>query len=236
MEDAAMAYDLWYWTGIPGRGEFVRQALEAGGITYRDCAREQGDAAMIADMKTRVPEPFAPPYLVAGERVIAQTANILDWLGRHHGLAPKDEAGRLAALQYQLTIADMVVEAHDAHHPIGSGLYYAEQKPEAARRAEDFRDNRMPKYLGYFERALGRHDWLVGERWSYADLSLFHLFDGLRHAFPRRMKHVEADAPRLVAHHLRVAGLPEFADYLVSDRRLPYGDGLFRYYAELDAA
>ncbi len=231
-----MTYDLWYWTGIPGRGEYVRQALEAAAIPYRDCAREQGDEALMADMKMRRPEPFAPPYLVTDALVIAQTANILDWLGRHHGLAPADEAGQLAAAQYQLTIADMTAEAHDVHHPIASGLYYQDQKGEAVRRAEDFRENRMPKYLGYFERALDEGDWLVGERWGYADLSLFHLFDGLRHAFPRRMKTVEAATPRLVAHHLRVAGIPEFADYLVSDRRLPYGEGLFRYYAELDWA
>lgn len=230
-----MTYQLWYWTGIPGRGEFVRLALEAGGIAYRDCAREQGDEALMADMAKRRPEPFAPPYLVAGDLVIAQTANILAWLGRHHDLAPRDEPGRTLVAQHQLTIADMVAEVHDTHHPVASGLFYEDQKPEAARRAADFREHRIPKYLGYFDRALAGRDWLAGDRWSYADLSLYHLLCGLRHAFPRRMKSVEAAAPNVTALHRRVTGLAELSDYMVSDRRLPFGDGIFRFYPELNA-
>ncbi len=231
-----MAYELWYWTGIPGRGEFVRLALEAAGIPYRDCAREQGNEALMADMKSRRPEPFAPPYLFADDQVIAQTANILAWLGRHHGLAPADEAGRTLVAQYQLTIADMVAEAHDVHHPVGIGLYYEDQKPEAARRAEEFRDQRMPKYLHYFDRAIDDREWLVGDVRSYADLSLFHLIKGLRFAFPRRMLRLEPELPRLIALRDRVASLPELADYLASDRRFPFSNGIFRYYAELDKA
>jgi hypothetical protein len=38
--------DLYYWPGIPGRGEFVRLALEAGKIPYRDVAIEAGDEGM----------------------------------------------------------------------------------------------------------------------------------------------------------------------------------------------
>lgn len=231
-----MAYDLWYWTGIPGRGEFVRLALEAGGIPYRDRAREEGDEALLADMERRDPRPFAPPYLVAKGLVIAQTANILAWLGREHGLAPKAEAGQTLAAQYQLTIADAVDEAHDVHHPIAGMLYYEDQKPEAKRRAEDFRKSRLPKYLGYFDHALKDGGWLVGETWSYADLSLYHLIEGLRFAFPKRMKSVEKDMPRISAHRDRVAGLPELSDYLASDRRLPFGNGIFRNYPELDGA
>ena len=34
-----MTYDLYYWPGIQGRGEFVRLALEAAGADYRDVAR-----------------------------------------------------------------------------------------------------------------------------------------------------------------------------------------------------
>ncbi|MDB5687786.1 MAG: putative glutathione S-transferase [Rhizorhabdus sp.] len=228
------AYELWYWTGIPGRGEFIRLALEAAAVPYRDCARELGNEALMADMKSRRPEPFAPPYLVADGQVIAQTANILAWLGRHHDLAPADEVGRALVAQYQLTIADMVAEAHDVHHPVGMGLYYEDQKPEAARRAEEFRDQRMPKYLQYFDRALGDRDWLVGDRRSYADLSLFHLVKGLRFAFPKRMHSLEDEVPRVMALRERVAALPELSDYLASDRRFPFSNGIFRYYAELD--
>jgi glutathione S-transferase len=233
-----MTYELWYWSGIPGRGEFVRLALEAGGIAYVDKAFEAGDEAMMADIKTRLPEPFAPPYLVAGDLVIAQVANILLYLGDAHGLAPADVAGRHFVHQVQLTIADMTAEAHDTHHPVALMDYYEDQKPEAARKAADFRANRMPKFLGWFERALARSggDWLAGERWSYADLSLHQLVNGLSFAFPKRMQALAGDHPRLLALRDRVAALPELEGYFASDRCQPFGEGIFRHYPELDGA
>jgi glutathione S-transferase len=231
-------YDLWYWAEIPGRGEFVRLALEAGGIKYRDRAREEGSEAILKDMETRKGRrPFAPPYLVAGKTCIAQTAAILLWLGEQHGLAPKGDAGRLFAHQLQLTIADMVAEAHDVHHPVGVSLYYEDQKPEAARKAEGFRKERMPKFLDYFEAVLAaaKGDWLTGKRWSYADLSLFHLVEGLDYAFPKRMKTLGKKYPKVMALRDRVAALPALADYLASPRRIPFNDGgIFRHYPELD--
>jgi glutathione S-transferase len=171
--------------------------------------------------------------------VIAQVANILLYLGDTHGLAPSDPAGRHLAHGVQLTVADMVVEAHNVHHPVGVSDYYQDQKPEAARAAEGFRDERIPKFLGWFERTLtpSHGDWLTGSRWSYADLSLFQLVEGLRYAFPERMAAVEPDHPKVIALHNRVAALPELQDYLGSDRRIPFNeDGIFRHYPELDAA
>jgi glutathione S-transferase len=234
-----MTYDLWYWPTIPGRGEFVRLALEAGGIPYRDRARTEGEAGLMRDMNRRADQPpFAPPYLVAGRRVIAQTANILLFLGAKHRLAPASEVGRLWVNQLQLTIADAVAEAHDVHHPVAVGAYYEDQREEALRAAESFREERMPKYLGWFEQILkSRGDWLAGgKRWSYADLSLFHLVEGLDFAFPKRMKHLARSLRGVRALHDRVAALPELSDYLASDRRLPFGNGIFRSYPELDAA
>jgi glutathione S-transferase len=232
-----MPYELWYWPGIPGRGEFVRLSLEAGGIAYVDQALDHPDALM-DDIKARSPEPFAPPYLVAGDLVIAQVANILLYLGDEHGLAPRDKAGRYFAHQAQLTISDMVAEAHDTHHPVELMSYYEDQKPEAARRAADFRANRIPKFFGWFERALERSsgDWLTGSSWCYADLSLFQLVDGLRFAFPRRMAALDGKWPKMMGLYARVAALPELQAYLASDRRQPYGEGIFRHYPELDGA
>lgn len=230
-----MAYELWYWPGIPGRGEFVRLALEAGGIAYREM---NADHDVADDIGGRRPEPFAHPYLVVDGLVIAQVANILLFLGDRHRLAPEDDAGRHLAHGVQLTVADMVVEAHDTHHPVAMMDYYEDQKPEARRRAADFRAKRMPKFLGWFERLLERSagDWLTGDRWSYADLSLFQLVDGLNFAFPKRMAALAGDHPRVMALHARVRDLPELAGYFGSDRRPSYGEGIFRHYPALDAA
>lgn len=239
-----MPYELYYWPQIQGRGEFVRLALEEAGAEYTDVARGPGGIAALQrlmDGAGAARPPFAPPFLKDGEVLIAQTANILLYLGRRHGLAPREEAGRLWAHQLQLTIADVVDEAHDTHHPIASGLYYEDQQAEARRRAADFIATRIPKYLGYFERVLERNPHgdrhLVGRRVSYCDLSLFQLVAGLRYAFPRAMAQLEPGFPRVIGLHDRVASRPRVDAYLKSARRIAFNEhGIFRHYPELDAA
>jgi len=227
---------LYYWPGIQGRGEFVRLALEDAGAPYVDVARGPGGmAAMERLLEQKKNPPFAPPFLAAGRLLIAQTPNILLYLGTRLRLAPADEAGRLWVHQAQLTMADWLVEAHDVHHPIGSGLYYEEQKPESKRRAADFLAHRVPKYLDYFEGLLPKGGYLLGRRASYADLSLFQMVEGMRYAFPRAMRRLEGRYPRVLGLHERVAARPGIARYLASERRLPFNEqGLFRHYPELD--
>ena len=235
---AARHYDLWYWAEIPGRGEFIRLALEAAGIPYRDRAREEGSDALVRDMERRKGRrPFAPPYLVAGDLCIAQTANILLFLSDRHGLCPQDEASRFFAHQLELTIVDAVEEAHDVHHPVAGSLFYHEQRAEALRAAEAYRGQRMPKFLGYFESLLeDGGPWLLGPERCHADLSLFQLIEGLTYAFPERMRTLAPDYPLSMALRDRVRALPELADYFASDRRIPFNeDGIFRHYPELDA-
>ena len=237
-----MRYELYYWPEIQGRGEFVRLALEDGGAEYVDVARtHRGDSAMMRFLESRGVDhpPFAPPFLKAGKLLIAQTANVLLFLGPRLGLAPKNDAGRLWVHQLQLTIADWVVEVHDAHHPISGGLYYEEQKREAKRRAKDFTAERLPKFLDYFERLLKRNPkaagYLTGRTASYVDLSMFQMIAGLRYAFPRSMTGMEGKYPRLIALHDRVSARPRIAAYLSSARRLPFNQqGIFRHYPELD--
>jgi glutathione S-transferase len=235
-----MRYELYYWPEIQGRGEYIRLALEEAGADYLDVARRSGgtDRMMALMGSARLDHrPFAPPFLRAGKLMIAQTANILLYLGSRHDLAPKPEAGRLWAHQLQLTIADFVVEIHDTHHPIASGLYYEDQKQEAKRRTEDFRQRRVPKYLGYFDDVIrkSRGPFLLGRRLNYPDLSLFQLVEGLRYALPQMMRRFERKVPRVAEVHDRVAGRPRIAAYLASERRIPFNEmGIFRYYKELD--
>src|SRR5574341_2337162 len=220
-----MRYELYYWPEIQGRGEFIRLALEEAGADYVDIARlpRRGMARLTRFLESRLitRPPFAPPFLKGGKLVIAQTANILLFLGPRLGLAPKDEAGRLWAHQLQLTIADWLVEVHDSHHPISGGLYYEEQKREAKRHARDFRRERLPKFLDYFEQVLKRNPkqagYLLGKRISYIDLSLFQMIEGLRYALPRAMARQERRHPRLIALHDRIAARPRIAAYLKSE-------------------
>lgn len=240
-----MRYELFYWPGIQGRGEFVRLALEAAGADYVDVARETGvglgmDSMLAAmegaDLKR---PPFAPPFLRAGKQVIAQTANVLQFLGPRLGLVPKSAESRLWAHQLQLTVEDLVVDIHDTHHPVAASLYYEDQKPESLRRARYFTSERAPELLGYFEKVLqrngGESGHMVGRAFSYVDCSMFQVVEGLRYAFPRLMVDLEKTIPGLVALHDRVARRPGIAAYLASERRLPFNEsGIFRHYPELD--
>jgi glutathione S-transferase len=237
-----MPYELYYWPTIQGRGEFVRLALEEAGAEYVDVARESktGMRAMESLMAKGKRPPLAPPFLKDGDFVIGQTAAILFYLGGKHDLAPKDEEGRLWTHQIQLTIADFVLEAHDTHHPIASGLYYEDQKEEAARRAQDFRDNRVPKYLDWFEIILARNPagskHLVGDKITYADLSLFQVVTGLVYAFPKLMRRELRKYRHVAALHDAIAKRPRIKAYLDSPRRIAFNEsGIFRHYPELDA-
>ncbi len=238
-----MRYELYYWASIQGRGEFVRLALEEAGAPYVDVARTAGGErrllALLDDDAIACP-PFAPPFLKAGNRLIGQTANILLFLGDRHDLAPKRDSARLWAHQLQLTIADLVDEAHDTHHPIAASLYYEDQRREAKRRAVDFIARRMPKYIGYFERVLAANPagpaHLVGGRLSYADLSLFQVVAGLQYAFPNATARFARQHRRVMALCERVAAGRRIAAYLASGRRLPFSkEGIFRHYPELDS-
>jgi glutathione S-transferase len=240
-----MRYELFYWPSIQGRGEFVRLTLEQGGADYVDVARKRGhglgiDAMMqLMEDPALVRPPFAPPFLRAGRQVIAQTANILYFLGPRLGLVPRSEATRLWVHQLQLTVEDLVVDIHDTHHPVSTSLFYEDQQPECRRRAAFFTAERAPELLGYFERVLqrnpARRGYMVGRSLSYVDLSIFQIVDGLRYAFPNMMARLEPRYSGLLALHDRVAQRPNIAAYLASNRRLPFNeDGIFRHYPALD--
>ena len=242
-----MRYVLYYWPGLPGRGEYVRLALEEGGASYVDTALlPEAAGGGVAALKPFLEggsiarPPFAPPFLRAGRRVIGQTSAILLFLGGRLALAPRDAAGKLWTHQLQLTIADLVAEAHDAHHPLGPTLYYEDQKREAKRRTGEFLASRVPKYLGYFERVIernpGRGPWMVGASLTYADLSMAQTLAGLEYAFPRTLAKALRAHSRLARLRDAVFARPRIRRYLASPRRTAFNnDGLFRHYPESGA-
>jgi len=241
-----MLYELYYWPGIQGRGEFIRLALEEGGASYRDVAAQSqakggGVPAILRVLAARgcARPPFAPPVLKAGAQLIAQTPHILFFLGERLKLAPAEEAGKLWTQQLQLTISDLYLEIFHTHHPLGDGYAYEEQKAAARRRTADFLRVRLPKFLGYFERVLAlnpaRGPWMVGARLSYADLSMAQVLAGLRYAYPIASTRALRSRPRLRALQVAVFERPRIARYLASGRRTPFNnEDLFRHYPELD--
>jgi glutathione S-transferase len=247
LREAQMAYQLYYWNSIQGRGEFVRLALEEAAADYVDITRHEGSGmgteAMFQLMESGAEKtpPFAPPFLKDGDLLISHVANILFYLGPKLGLAPADAALRYTANGLQLTITDFISEVHDTHHPISTGLYYEDQKAEAKARSAAFISDRIPKYLGYFERVLQRNSagplHIVGDEISYVDLSLFQVIEGLNYAFPNAMKSYAERYIGLAALHAAVRERPQIVAYLSSPRRLAFNeDGIFRHYTELDLA
>lgn len=247
MTASEATYSLYYWPSIPGRGEFVRLVLEQAGAAYDDVARRPeaeggGVPAIMAQLRGTGAglRPLAPPVLVHGRLRLSQMPNICGWLGVRHGLVPEDDAARAEAMQLQLTIADLVAEAHDTHHPVGKGEYYEDQKAEAKRYAAQFVAQRMPKFLRYFESVLqaneqgqGRH--LLGGSLTYVDLSMDQVLHGLAYAFPRAFELLLPEIPRLLALRDHVDGLPNIAAYRASPRCIPFNEsGIFRRYPELD--
>jgi len=240
-----VAIELYYWPGIPGRGEFVRLLLEDAGAAYVDVARQRknGLAAMMGFLQGKEEGglPLAPPFVKVGNTIVSQTANIVAFLAPRLRLVPRSEALRAEACQIQLTLADFVGEVHDTHHPIAGSLYYEDQKPAAKRRSRLFIKERLPKYLGWLEKILARNQksarkWLVGSNCTYVDLSTFQIVEGLRYAFPNAMKRLEPDVPLVIALRDRVAMRPRIAAYLRSKRRQSFNRmGIFRHYPELDA-
>ncbi|KAI1802707.1 glutathione S-transferase domain-containing protein [Daldinia bambusicola] len=247
-------YELIYWPSIPGRGEHIRLALEEGGATYTDTAQiEKGIEQVTAQIaESNVgddfnPPPFAPPILRHGDLLISQTSNILLYLGPRLGLVPSEDDDEHPDALYKVNALALTAldglsnEVHDCHHPIATGLYYEDQKEEAKRKSKDFVENRLPKFLGYFERVLqgkasGEGPWLYGGQLTYADLVLFQCVDGTKFAFRKAMAAAEKSGK--YAHVFKlydaVKERPRISEYLASKRRQDYSMGIYRYYEELD--
>ncbi len=239
MAEELMAYELYYWPTIQGRGEFVRLLLEDVGTDYVDVIRQPEtdgggmDAllAVVADSGH-----FAPPILKDGDTIVSQTPLIMDYLGTKHDLTPSDEAERRDALRLSMLLADFLVEAHDVHHPLAKEFYYEDQRDEALRRAPSFRDMRIPKFYDYFERTIAANGgYLVAGTLSHADFSLFQVIEGMRYAFPEASARLEPDHPGITALHGTIASRPRIQAYLDSSHRIAFNEhGIFRHYPELD--
>ncbi|WP_305096624.1 glutathione S-transferase [Croceibacterium aestuarii] len=233
-----MSIELWYWPEIPGRGEFVRLFMEGAEIEYEDMAREQGADALVEHMHALEGiRPFAPPYIVDGDLCIGQVAHVLAYLTDKYGLGSGELETDLQLIQLQLDITDFVAEVHSVHHPIASSLYYADQMDAAFERAQDFRANRIPKFLIHFDNALAVHGgpYSLGQQWTHVDTSLFQVMEGLDYMFPKYMRKMQGTWANLEGLQAAVPEIDGVADYLASERRMDFNeDGIFRHYEELD--
>ncbi|QIW96113.1 hypothetical protein AMS68_001631 [Peltaster fructicola] len=250
-------YELLYHPQIPGRGEFIRLAFEAVGVSYTDVANDKKDGysevqsiCMNDEINSSDGNPpiLAPPALrVPGAGpdgtalILAQTPNILFYLGEKLGLVSTAEADKYHTYQLVLTALDLNNEIHDSHHPIAPSAYYEDQSAEALKKAADVRNARLPKFFSYFERSLqhnhtnGGGKFLIGGRLSIADTTVWQVLDGAYFAFPNEMAARKAEYPELLdTFYNSVKQEPHLKQYLASGRRRAYGMGVFRHYPELD--
>lgn len=243
MADDTAEFELYYWPHIQGRGEFVRLLLEEAEADYEDVGRGEGDGGgseAVRDILGGETEAtaYAPPVIGHGDRWFSQTANICLYLAKERTLIPISVDAVHVANQLQLTLQDLLKEAHDTHHPISVADHYEDQQEAAERRAEFFVEERIPTYLDYFDgaRATSESDWMLDTGFSYIDLSTFQVLRGLEYAFPHATAACRDDVPELFALADRVSDRPRISEYLDSERRIPFNEhGIFRHYPELDA-
>ena len=234
-----MAYELYYWPTIQGRGEFVRLILEDAGADYVDVIRDaEAEGGGIEALRAFIEESghFAPPILVDGETTVSQTPLIMDYLGAKHGITPEDGDARRDALRLSMLLADFLIAAHAVHHPLAKEFYYEDQRDEALRRAPNFRDLRIPKFYSYLENTITANDGhLAAGGLSHADFALFQTVEGMRYAFPKASARLESDYPGIVTLHAEIMARPYIKAYTASGRRIPFNErGIFRHYPELD--
>ncbi|HMJ13827.1 MAG TPA: glutathione S-transferase [Polyangiaceae bacterium] len=236
-------YELYYWPMIQGRGEFVRLVLEDADQAYVDVARlpenEGGGMPALRRALSEAPLAFAPPILKYDGTWISQTTNICAFLAARHGRMPAGEGAERLASHLAATVYDFATEIHNVHHPLGSSLYYEDQKAEALRAAAAFLGHRLAKFLGFFERCIEQNaaaePWLLGNALSYPDLWLFQIVEGLCYAFPKAMAARLPTHAKIARAREAVRTRPRLAAYLASERRIAFNEhGLFRHYPELD--
>jgi len=224
-------YQLYYWPGLPGRGEFIRLVLEHAEVAYEDIGVNQGFEPIVAMKQTAAG--FAPPYLVHGEFTLAQMPAICIYLGQRHGLCPTDPACSARVLQLLLTISDTVSEIHDLHHPVSIAQTYEQQKDVAQQCAKEFHQNRLQQWIAFYSKLLLGRNWLVKNQLSVADLALFQLVSGIEYAFPRAF--AKLMSPELLHHQAQTRKIETIKNYLDSSRRQSFNEaGIFRHYPELD--
>ena len=244
------SYELIYWPGLPGRGEFARLLFEEAGVPYVDRADKPKDAVSAISSLTAGdnfgddsnPPLFAPPVLKHGDLVINQVSNILLYLAPKLGLGPSEGPAVYHLNAIVATILDgLVNELHDTHHPIAVEDTYEDQKPEAKKRATAFIQNRLPKFFTYFQRLFnaktsGDGPWIYGNNLTYADLVLFQGVDGTKFAFPKTMEEFEnsGEYDDVFKHYQAVKERPNIKDYLASKRRRAYSNGIWRHYPEFE--
>ena len=226
---------------IQGRGEFVRLALEAAGIAYVDCAREQGADALVEDMKARAPVRAVRPALSRHRRHGPRAGRAHpDSISATPRLAPRDEATLFWTIQLQLTVTDMVAEVHNVHHPVALDGLLRRPETRGGALADGIPRKAHAQVPRLFRRAAGAidGDWRRGQRNGRRcrHLACSSWSRGCATCSPSGWRRSRAIIPALIALHDRVAALPGIAAYLKSDRRIAFNeDGIFRHYPELDA-
>jgi glutathione S-transferase len=113
---AQTLYKLFYWPGIPGRGEFVRLLLEDAKIPYIDVVKsvfgfifelcikgpKEGAQAIIKVLNGEeggLPA-FAPPILQDGDQFISQSTNICLYLAKKYSFISTTHLILLAVVQF----------------------------------------------------------------------------------------------------------------------------------------
>ena len=148
---------------FPGsRGEEVRLALWIAGVDFDDNRLPNG---AWPDLKPKTPFGSLPTFEIEGRQVLAQSNAILVYIGREHGLHPKDN--------WQAAEHEALMSAvEDLRSNVVPAIRNPDKEASLAARKE-LAANYLPQWGANVERRLGKGPFLAGDNISVADIKLY---------------------------------------------------------------
>jgi len=193
---------------LKGRGELIRLILEETGTAYDFNVL---DDKKIEELRAAKLLPFNQvPFYEEGDYKLVQSDAIARYLARSKNLYGKNPRDGLID-----QVCEGVKDLIDAYIK----AYYQVEEAKRPEAKANLYSTTVPKFYGFFEALLlknnGGKEWLVGDRISLADLSLYNISDIFETENPGGLDKF----PLLKAHRERVAARPNIKAYNTSGRR-----------------
>jgi glutathione S-transferase len=209
--EMTMTYRLFYWA-LRGRGEQIRLLLNELGQAYEDVHVAKDREFLTLRREGPGTLSFGSvPMLQDGDFKLVEGPAIMNYLGRKHGIMPRD-------LQAAARTEAMVLGAEDMRMAyfrlLGDGDRAAEKRAKFV--AGEWRERWLPSWDGLL--ALnGDNGYLVGSALTQADLAVWDALDAI-------VTWIEGarfgSVARVERFYHSIAARPAIAEYLASDRRL----------------
>jgi prostaglandin-H2 D-isomerase / glutathione transferase len=153
---------LIYFDFAGSRGEECRIALHLAGVDFDDVRIPTADWPKL---KPQTPFGSLPVLEIAGKPPLAESNAILVYIGRQHGLHPKDD---LDAAYHEALMS----YAEELRATVGPSLRITDETEKRTAR-EELASNFLPTWGTNVERQLGEHPFVGGDKLQVVDIKLY---------------------------------------------------------------